>query len=194
MITVIIISTGRTLQLCLNSFADKVMCSSEVKLQVTEDTKPGKRLGFAGAIIEAWKDIDTEYIFHLEEDFIFNERINLDILVKILENDKELAQIALKRQAWGEEKLGFMEDHPAKYTEVQTPYGLITEHREFFTTNPSLYRRSLTFLGWDNVKHSERSFSDKVFRNGFKCAYLGGIYSKPKVTHIAERTKESFGY
>lgn len=193
-VTVIIISTGRTLKQCIASLYENVLYSGNITLKITEDIKPNKRLGFAGAIIESWKDIDTEFIFHLEEDFIFNESINLDTLIHILDNDKELAQVALKRQKWGEEKLGFMEDNAKKYTEVETPYGLITEHKEFFTTNPSMYRKSLTLLGWENVRYSERNFSDKVFKNGFKCAYLGGIYSKPKVLHTAERTKESFGY
>src|SRR4051812_256811 len=52
-----------------------------------------KRRGFAGAIQSGWGQIpnDTDYIFHLEDDFTFNEPINLGEIVTVMEANPYLA-------------------------------------------------------------------------------------------------------
>ena len=58
-------------------------------------------MGLSGSIITLWEyaqSIEADYIFHLEDDFTFNQKIYIDDLIWILKNKSHLAQIALKRQ------------------------------------------------------------------------------------------------
>jgi len=86
------------------------------------------------------------YIFHLEDDFIFNEPINLYNMIAVMERNLQLQQMSLLRQSWNEEEKvagGIMQLHPEDFTEFS--YGPMkwVEHRRYFTTNPCLYRRTL---------------------------------------------------
>lgn len=148
----------------------------------------GKRSGFGGAIQSAWKLIETDWVFHLEDDFVFNENIYLSDMIEIMNFAPWLAQLALKRQAWNEqEKLagGIIEMCPEEYHEFSWGPHIWTEHRRFYTTNPSLYRKSLTRRGWPFGEQSEGRFGIDLFKDEkTRCAYLGRKYSPPKVTHI----------
>lgn len=148
------------------------------------------KLGFCGAIQKGWDVMpETDFIFHLEEDFIFNEKIDVEKMKSILTDD--ICQVSLKRQKWGDEQLGFIEDNPDDY-EQMTGY---VRHRNFFTTNPCLYRYELTKIGFPQTKRSEFEFSKKVFNLGFYSAILGGKFDTPKVEHIGvEQSINAIGY
>ena len=138
-----------------------------------------EKLGFAGAIQKGWDALSpTDYVFHLEEDFTFNEKVDIDKMKEILQDDK-ICQVSLKRQKWGAEIDGFIEDNPQDYEQMD---GYV-RHRNFFTTNPSLYKYDLTKIGFPQVKRSEHEFSQKLFNLGFYSAILGGKFDPPKVTH-----------
>lgn len=155
------------------------------------------KLGFGGSIRRAWFNLpkDTEYVFHVEEDFVFLVDPPLRTMKKILDEYRSFAQIALKRQPWGEEVKGFMEDHPEHYEEMSNGRETFTTHQQFFTTNPSLYPYKLTKFGWPEGALSEKAFAEKIFKKDYRCAYMGGIDSKPLVYHIGnERPQNAFGY
>lgn len=157
------------------------------------------KMGFAGAIKFAWETIpETDYIFHLEEDFIFEEKIYLNVMAKILNSEPTTSQVALKRQAWNDEEKkagGIIEQWPELYRERFIGGQRVTEHSNFFTTNPSLYRYSLTKRGWPDVPNSEKVFSDKIFSEGMKSVFLGSKFESPKVRHIGiNRSINSSGY
>lgn len=148
-----------------------------------------RKMGFSGAIQVGWETIrayapDCEYIFHLEEDFLFNEDIYLDEMAKVLDADPQLAQLALLRQPWNEEEKeagGIIQLRPDTYEECV----LYVKHRNFFTTNPCLYRKSLTDIGWPQRQYSEGHFSIMLREAGY---YFGfwqeSKFDEPKVTHI----------
>lgn len=106
----------------------------------------GTRKGLAASVRTAWAAAGSaEFVFHLEEDFTFNEDVDLDGMAKILDSDSTLAQMSLKRQPWSPPELdagGFIECDPGAYTDVadlstgRCDYWL--EHSKLFTLNPCL--------------------------------------------------------
>lgn len=143
--------------------------------------------GFGNAIRNAWDHIDDDYIIHWEEDFVLKEEVNADTLRWILTTSPELAQVALKRQPWNESEKragGIIEQDPESFTE-EIKYGyVITKHRKFFTTNPSMYGRNVVELGWPDEEFSEGKFGFKVWDAGLYCSFLGAKFDPPKVEHI----------
>lgn len=149
------------------------------------------RQGFGGAIRSGWASLPpkTDYVFHLEDDFELVEDIELSTLVDILVERPDVVQVALKRQPWNHEEReagGIVELHSSDFLEEQTSMGPITTHRRFFTTNPSLYRASLTQASWPQVDHSEGIFTHQLLYRDMntRFAFLGGKFDPPKVIHI----------
>lgn len=147
-------------------------------------------LGLSGSIRSLWslaEELDVDYIWHQEGDFIFNENISIEHMIKILENDGFLAQVALKRQPCNVTELehgGFMELNRDSYL-YHAELNYLT-HTNFFTLNPSLYPRWVYKLGWENG-WGEAEFSNMLFSNKFlKCGYLGSLVDPPKVLHIGD--------
>jgi hypothetical protein len=154
---------------------------------------PDHSKGFCGAIREGWDHIcglDVDYVFHLELDFTFNEPVNFDEMVDLLERNVEVAQVSLKRQPVNErerEAGGIVEADPDDFVEASDEYATWTEHRRYFTTNPSIYRASLCRLGWPQEAESEGKFTHRLLRDPLlRFAIWGGKHDPPKVQHIGE--------
>jgi hypothetical protein len=153
----------------------------------------GPRQGFGGAIQALWRHLrdfsTSRWVFHLEQDFTFNRDVNLLDMVLVLEKHQHLVQLALRRQPWNEhERLagGIVEQHPESYEE-RTWRGLSwLEHRLFFTTNPSLYRRALCWLDWPEGGESEGHFSHQIIQSApdARFGFWGPRDSGEWVTHI----------
>jgi hypothetical protein len=153
----------------------------------------GERQGFAGAIRTAWDALRSEsiadYIFHVEQDFTFNRPVDLGDLQNILAKRPNLAQIALLRQAWNPDEIeagGLLQLRPDEYVSHLDRDGRCwLEHDLFFTTNPSLYRRSLIdMFDWPAGPESEGRFGLKLREHGFRFAYWGARDDGPAVHHI----------
>ena len=158
---------------------------------------PAGRSGFGGAIRSAWQHLrehsSADLIFHLEDDFTFRRRIGLDAMAHILDTNPHLVQLALRRQPWNEHERaagGIVEQHPDAYvdTEQHDDSGSFywLEHRLFFTTNPSLYRRSLIEEHeWPDVRNSEGIFSHHLLGDDrIRFGFLGARDSGEAVEHI----------
>lgn len=149
----------------------------------------GKNLGFSGTVATGWEFLESHaverYVFHLEEDFVFDRPVDLGHLAKVLTGDPDLDQVALLRGAWYPSEVragGIIERNPAAY-EARSIDGIdYLAHREIFTMNPSLYRRSLCSVGWPRQARSERAFSAERRALGRRFAYLGD--GTPWVSHI----------
>lgn len=151
------------------------------------------RRGFAGAIQSAWDTIGHhDWIFHLEDDFTFNEPINCEGMIDVLDRRPDVMQMALKRQPCGsveEADGGFMEQHPEEYVNEETDGYSWCWQRRFYTTNPSFYRGSLTKRGWPQVEHSEGMFSMALIEEDpeAKFGFWGHTSDPPRVHHIGEQ-------
>lgn len=165
-------------------------------------TSWGERLGFGGSIRRAWEllaaDPTISHLFHLEDDFRLIGDVDLNHMVGLLERHPHLVQVALKRQAWNDTEIaagGIVECNPHAYDQSGDEYAQWLEHRLFFTTNPSVYRRSLCGMTWPKGAHSEGVFTHGVLREGspeasadkVRFAFLGKRYAPNLVEHFGRR-------
>jgi len=167
------------------------------------------RLGFCRSIWDAWRrlEVGSDFVFHLEDDFLFLREIQLRDMVRVLRTEPDLAQIALVRQPWNETEKkagGLIESRLDQYQQWSTLkesyihnrpafvgpdsdriYWL--RHRSYFTTNPCLYPRNIPYLGWPLEKHCEGVFTHKLLKKGLDFAHLGSFGDKPTVWHIGDQ-------
>lgn len=168
----------------------------------------GPRQGFGGAIQAAWAYLaehsECRWVFHLEQDFTFNRPVDLATMARALHDNPHLAQLALRRQPWNDHETaagGVVEQHPDAYAEFHVAYGSWLEHRLFFTTNPSLYRRSLCTVRWPDGGNSEGHFTHQLLRDGtpevdgerLRFGYWGTRDSGEAVAHIGHQ-RAGIGY
>lgn len=147
-----------------------------------------ERMGIFGAVQKGWQLVpkETEYIFHLENDFVFNEEIDVETMRVALQN-KHIYQVALLRQPWysHEIKRGGLYKALGNFWHVNSCGVNLVAHRHYFTHNPCLYRSDVVanFDGYD-----EYSFMQHIIKKDNRgiCTYLGKINDKPKVTHIGD--------
>lgn len=135
----------------------------------------GPRQGFGGAIRSAWQHLAAQstarYVLHLEGDFTFCRPVDLGHLAAVLETRPHLAQLALVRQPWNDTERaagGLLAAHPGGFAERTDRDGhRWLEHRLWWTTNPSLYRRTLILdLGWPDGPQSEGVFTQQLLAKG----------------------------
>ncbi|MCK9921602.1 hypothetical protein MXD61_06815 [Frankia sp. AgPm24] len=162
-----------------------------------------RRAGFGGSLRWAWIVItllakaDEEcFVFHLEDDFVFRHPVDLRAMADVLTAHPHLAQLALRRQPWNPAERaagGIVEQHPDDYTEVRDGEHAWLEHRQFFTTNPCLYRRELCTAGWPTGPESEGRFGLGLLDTGLpwgvpgdevRFGFWGGRDSGEQVEHI----------
>ena len=159
----------------------------------------GPRQGFGGAIRAVWaylrKHSTCRWVAHFEGDFTFPGPVNLDEMVELLDRQPRLAQVALLRQPWNDQERaagGIIEQHPDDYQQVTDSQATWVEHRRFFTTNPTVYRRSLLTVGWPDGPNSEGMFTHKLLAVGtpetpgdeIRFAFWGGRDDPPRAHHI----------
>lgn len=155
-------------------------------------THPLGRQGFGGAIRTAWSHIalgPERFVFHAEDDFTYNGPVDLDAMSRVLDANPDLVQLALRRQPWNEhERLagGIVEQHPDAYAQASSGAATWLEHRLFFTTNPSLYRRSLCLTEWPEGADSEGHFTHRILQAdpAARFGFWGAFDSGEAVCHI----------
>lgn len=159
------------------------------------DLVTGKPGGFAGNVRRAWSAAlgsGQPWAFWLEDDFTFNEPVDLSAMAKVMAANGHLSQVMLKRQPWFPKEIGaggFMQCQPEAYTERSDGDLAWSEHQLGHWTNPHLVRRSfLASNEWPAGNGSEARFARQVMRGSTKAAVWGRIDDPPLVTHDGERT------
>lgn len=162
----------------------------------------GPRRGFGGALAHAWRVVSArsaaEFVFHLEADFTFNRGVDLDEMARVLAENHQLAQMALRRQAWAPQEVaagGVVEMHPEAYIQCWDGSQRWLEHELVYTTNPHLVRMGLVRRGWPDVPQSEVAYTQYLLREGppwrmrgerLKFGYWGERTDAPWVHHIGD--------
>jgi len=154
----------------------------------------GERSGFGGAIRNAWThlgDWETDYVFHLEQDFELTKDIDIESMITVLEENPNVSQLALRRQPWNETEKkagGIVESNPYDFYERKDLSGNVwLEHRKFWTTNPCLYRSSLMNTSWPTGANSEGMFGINLFEDAEQVSgYWGSRDSGEWCKHVGD--------
>lgn len=171
-----------------------------------------QRQGFSAAIRSAWtkalEDTSVTHVFHLEEDFTFNEPVDIESMTRLLELEPHLAQISLKRQSVnGREHAagGFIQTEPENYSDCaarvaevlddEDPHEFTevrwVEHGVTFTTNPSLIPRASIELALEG-QTTENGISDSLRAAGLTFAIWGTKDDTPRVHHIGDKRSDGW--
>ena len=131
----------------------------------------------------------NDWVFHLEEDFLIEDDINLGDMIEVMKKNSHIRQLVLLRQPLGGRELqkgGIIASHPERYEDKNDGTNYWVEHRVGFSCNPCLYRKSLIKeFPWPDVASSERKYGKLVFEDpSARCAYWGKSTDKPRVKHI----------
>lgn len=155
--------------------------------------------GYTDARRRLWaylaKRAQGSYIFATEDDFVYDRDVDLAPMIATLQANRDLRQLALLRAPYYPREveaggvLASLKEPPVLVNHRPHPF---MEHRDHFTANPSLFRRSLTDVPWPRAKSSERVFGDQVLRDkSARFAYWGA--GEPWVSHIgAVRAGEGY--
>lgn len=146
-----------------------------------------RRLGFMATVKDAWTHVaatDADYIFHAEDDFTYNEPVDLSALAAMLDANPYLAQLTLKRQPVNhdEREAG---DIALRDPSAWTQRDGFCEYATNFTTNPSLIPRRVIDLVLDaGIEPAEMEVTWLLQRHGYRFGYLGEINDPPRAEHI----------
>lgn len=167
------------------------------------------KCGFGGAIQAGWDwfkwpGFGTEWIFHLEEDFLHMRPIDTQDMVEVLRSDPDLTQVALVRDAVAPHEHaagGLLQSRPGQFSQElcqvgpswnpskQIPW---LSHQSFFTTNPCLYSVDLVRqYSWPLGENSEARFGEQLVAEGKHFGFMGRLDDEPWVKHIGHsRSKD----
>lgn len=161
---------------------------------------PAGRLGQAGSMRAMWRYLDvrcdSDWVFAVEDDFLYDRPVDLGPMIEAMDADPKLAQMALLRGKYFARELegeGMMPPWPDESFELQNhrPHPYLT-HRNFFTFNPCLFRRSLTSVPMPGRK-AETGITDILKADPEVRFGLWGS-GEPWITHIGHYRMADVGY
>lgn len=160
-----------------------------------------QRLGFAGAYRSTWESlrfVPEPLIFSIEDDMVINRPVDVAAMAAVLDANPHLVQMALRRQPWNPVEVaagGVVEVNPASYQEQTNGTDVWLEHRLFFSTNCSLYRRGLIMdRDWPDGADSEGRFGIDLFQDPVvRAGYWGSWDSGEWINHIGTQ-RAGHGY
>lgn len=143
-----------------------------------------RQLGHHSAVDYMYARVTTPYVFHCEDDWLFNESLNLCNAIKLLDALPEAAQVCFRDLAdcylTAEEKL------QAKHFNTQgvNYYRIEHLHPQWhgFTFNPSVFKLDLWrnlggFASFKKERHISRKLRSMgkytVYMNPGPCAHIG---------------------
>ena len=159
----------------------------------------GPRRGFGGAVGYAWSQLAARsaarWVLHVEQDFVVTRPVDLTAMAAALDDDPTLVQMALRRQAWAPAERsagGIVEMYPEAYRDRSHNGNPYLRHRLFFTTNLSLFDRSLCSVPWPEGADSEGRFTHRLLAEGYRgipgerlgFGYWGCRSDQPLTEHI----------
>lgn len=164
----------------------------------------GQRKGFGRAVRFAREVVRNRswepYCAAVEDDFIYNRPVPLDAMAGVLASRRALAQLVLRRQPVNDDERragGVVEMWPKLYQDCGTGSGEHwLEHRLFWSTNPSLFRRELLEVDWPGDQpRSEALFTARLLAEGFdavepadvRFGFWGRRTDPPWITHIGDQ-------
>jgi hypothetical protein len=156
-------------------------------------------LGKFGCIMKAWSHLPphANYIFHLENDFVFPGPVDTREMMKVLE-EPWICNVTLLRQACYEDELelgGVFKVEPGRFHEEVVRGVPVCLHQDYFGHNPGMYRREFARVIPDTsrapdgtIRSHERIYRDLLLDEdpARHFAILGRFTDPPRVLHIGE--------
>lgn len=154
------------------------------------------------------QDIDTEYIFELEEDWVLFRKLDMSKLINILEQDQNILQARVPRTITSMHDMKFgstinfqLHDHTAKYRFVSNRGESWYELRGrlyFWSHNPAMYRKSMTKYTYpeNGATDHEYTFGIQLFKENkkYKVAYYASNIYDAYIEHIGIHDKDLMSY
>jgi glycosyltransferase involved in cell wall biosynthesis len=162
--------------IAINDFRDDA--TNQVFLEVfpnSELISLTEQLGHHGAVDYMYAKVETPYVFHCEDDWLFDAPFNFEAMKDLLSTNKSVSQICFRKMS------DFSADDvdPEKVVEVVSPQmsylRLDHLHKQWhgYTFNPHLVSRQLwAELGGFGSFKKERHISRAVRAQGRYVAYL----------------------
>lgn len=156
---------------------------------------PEHEVDFTAGMQAMWaylrKRAKADFILAVEDDFTYQRPVDLVPMIATLKRNPHLVQLALLRDACypDERETGGILGWPLPSFQFRDGW---FEHRQFFTLNPSLFRRSLTERPWPSGHHSETLFGKSLFNDrSLRAAFWGA--GEEWIAHIGE-VRAGVGY
>lgn len=152
------------------------------------------RRGFCETVADGWQHAanpGVEWVYWLEDDFVHRRPVDLRDLAYVLERQPQVAQMALYRNSVSPEEKrvgGYIRQNPADYARRGSGTAAWLEHRRHWTTNPSLFSRSIpAAYAWPTVEFCEGHFGFELREGRPETTF--GIWGtgEPWVEHVGER-------
>ncbi len=148
------------------------------------------RRGLAGAIQSGWDHLNEniDYVFHLEDDFIFPDVVDVELMIELLEYEPELAQVALLRQPWSPEEQQAGGIYGIDRDRFKQKYGFV-EQSHLFTFNPCVYPIA---IARDYRAGLEAELTADLLKDDWRFGYLGELGDEPRTIHIGVRRSRNY--
>jgi hypothetical protein len=151
------------------------------------------RQGCSRAVSTGWLAAsECDYVWHAEDDFTYNEHVDLEPMIAILDANPYLAQLALKRQPHGpvESAAGdLMAVEPSRWEDHEG----FCDTDLIFTFNPCLIPKDVIAVALaDPSPRTEPEVTSCLLAQGYRFGYLGQTTDPPRITHIGERRMEGW--
>jgi hypothetical protein len=143
------------------------------------------RRGLAGAVEAVWHRavaFDADFLFHMEDDFLINEPIDVRSIVATLEGEPDVAQMLLKRQPLVHAELA-AGDILGAMGDIDARVGWVTQ-QTIFSLNPCVIPRWVLELGWPSGNEAE--MTRNLLAQGARFGVWGDPGSRPLVHHIGD--------
>jgi len=148
------------------------------------------RRGLAGAIQSGWDHLNEniDYVFHLEDDFIFPDVVDVELMIELLEYEPELAQVALLRQSWSPEEQQAGGIYGIDCDRFRQKRGFV-EQSHLFTFNPCVYPIA---IARDYRAGLEAELTADLLKDDWRFGYLGELGDDPRTIHIGVRRSRNY--
>jgi hypothetical protein len=150
-------------------------------------------IGYGLSWKKAWSLVpnDVDYIWHQEEDFTYDRRIDIKDLINTFETCPiHLTQLALKRQVWFDSNDHIQKMESGKMgTQINFGDKKVVIHQWYFLGNPSIYPRWVLEQDYehDPQEHTIVKTLKQIFPQKHSGIY-GGALDTPLTRHIGEYT------
>lgn len=194
--------------IAINDFRDeetnqvfRELCPQGILINLDE------QVGHHKAVDTMYSQVRTQYIFHCEDDWIFDQPLNIAHYIEILEKDKKITSLCLRRLTdfphtqEEQQQIQFLNTNPiatASLTKLHKQWHGYTFNPHI--TNLEIWKTTQGFANFKKERHISRWFRQQgkynLFLKDGACYHIGedeSIANPPKLTFWAKAKAKIFG-